>query len=219
MSDEPTSAPGDGEPPINWGSAGAAASATPPGGNRSGDPGIERLLGFPGSDLDGVVTLPDDIEDMAATIEADGRPFNGAYVPVVVHDPISAERSSDAAEWAADLIRTAGGDFLAVATFAEPEWDSRRLNPRQWNHAAAMIERLDGVCQRFRLQMAVRDTVGDQEARDDDGLDPARPIAHLIDTGRFAADGLVPVQLVCPERPAVDGGLVGRFRDLLRDRT
>ena len=42
---------------------------------------------------------------LADALREDGRAFNGAYVPLVIHDPQLAERSYDAAEWAADLIR------------------------------------------------------------------------------------------------------------------
>ena len=156
---------------------------------------------------------------MAATIIAGGSPFNGAFVPVVVHDTIAAERSYDAAEWAADLIRTGGGRLLAVATVVEPDLDGRGLNARQWNHAAAMIERLAGVCQRFGLRMIVRETIGGVEIDGDDELDQEGPIGHLLDTGRFVDDDFVPVELVCPQRPEAHGGLVERVRDLLRDRT
>ena len=81
-----------------------------------------------------------------------------------------------------------------------------------------MIERLDGVCRRFRLRLAVRETVGDVEVGGN-RIDPERPLRHLLDTGHFGADGFVPAELVCPERPVDEEGLVERFRGLIRDRT
>ncbi|MEM9561915.1 MAG: hypothetical protein AAGA93_04825 [Actinomycetota bacterium] len=160
-----------------------------------------RRLGFSASELAGLVDLPDDVDGMAAAIEADGRLFAGAFVPVVLHDPQAAERSYDAAEWAADLIRSAGGRLLGVATCTEPApeestADDTILNPRQWNHAAAMIERLEGVSTRFGLRVVVRDTI---DELDIEGEADRSPIHHLLDTGRYLIDGLVPVRLISPD--------------------
>ncbi len=207
--------PGAGaEPPVSW----AASSASGDSGDKA-PPSFERCLGFPASDLADLALLPDDPEAMAGLVADGGGPFPGAYVPVVVHDTGAAERSYDAAEWAADLIRSAGGEVLAVATYAEPDWDGQRLNARQWNHAAAMIERLDGVCQRFRLRIVIRETLGDIDLSEGNGIDPDRPLRHLLDTGNFVADGFNPVQLTSPERVRATRGLVERFKGLLGDRT
>lgn len=208
----PGSHAGEG-PPASW-----AASASDGDGERPA-PSFDRRLGFPAADLVDLIPLPDDPETMATLAGEGDAAFPGAYVPAVVHDLGAAERSYDAAEWAADLIRSAGGDVLAVATYAEPGWDGRRLNARQWNHAAAMIERLDGVCQRFRLRIVIHETLGDIDLSEGNGIDPERPVRHLLDTGRFVADGYTPVQLVSPERVQPTGGLVERFRGLLGDRT
>jgi len=209
----PSSAAGA-EPPVSW--AAATASA---GGDDPATPSFERCLGFPAGDLIDLIPLPDDLEALNGLVADVEAPFPGAFVPVVVHDTGAAERSYDAAEWAADLIRSAGGDVLAVAPYAEPDWDGQRLNARQWNHAAAMIERLDGVCQRFRLRIVINETLGDIDLSEGNGIDPDRPVRHLLDTGNFVADGFAPVQLISPERVAVTGGLVERFKGLLGDRT
>lgn len=192
----------------------------------SGHGPARRRLGFSAAELDGLVDLPDDVEAMGEAITADGRPFNGAFVPVVLHDPMAAERSYDAAEWAADLIATAGGQYLAVAACTpgpdaetasgqtgagagSPDADESTepvLNPRQWNHAAAMMERLEGVGRRFGLRILARDTLGEVDVRDDEAIDETRPIHHLLDTGRYLLDGHVPARLVCPESDALDAG-------------
>lgn len=208
----PSSAAGA-EPPVSW------AASTKGGADEGAPPSFERCLGFPAGDLVDLIPLPDDPEAMSDLVADDEAPFPGAYVPVVVHDTGAAERSYDAAEWAADLIRSAGGDVLAVATYAEPDWDGQRLNARQWNHAAAMIERLDGVCQRFRLRIVIHETLGDIDLSEGNGIDPDRPVRHLLDTGNFIADGFTPVQLISPERVRATRGLVERFRGLLGDRT
>ncbi len=194
----------------------APASAAP--GAIEGDGGglaptgpAVRRLGFSAAELDDLVALPDDVEAMNAAIKGADRPFNGAFVPVVLHDPTAAERSYDAAEWAADLIGSVGGRYLVVAACTdqpqtEPGADQPPLNARQWNHAAAMMERLEGVGRRFGLQVLARDTLGDLDVRDDEAVDPDRPIHYLLDTGRYLADEHVPVRLVCPEREELEVG-------------
>ncbi len=164
--------------------------------------------------------LPDDPEDLTAALLDDGRPFNGAFVPLVIHDPLLAERSYDAAEWAADLIRSEGGQCLCVTPFAEKGWVAETpLSPRQWNHTAAMVERLDDLCIRFRLRPMVSDVIGDQQAREDGGLDPELPIHYVLDAGSFLPDGFVPARLVSPEKVDLDGHpLADRLRGYLRNR-
>lgn len=213
VNDASTSSTTGGEPPISWGAAVSSVGDELPGPAR-----IERRLGFPDADLADLVSLPDDPDAVAGLVAAGDARFVGAFVPVVLHDTSAAERSYDAAEWAADLIRSAGGEVLAVATYAEPDWDGRELNARQWNHAAAMIERLDGVCQRFRLRIAIHETVGDDPIGGERDIDPERPLRHLLDTGRFIEDGFTPARLVSPERYEAGSGLVDRVRGLFRDR-
>ncbi len=213
MNDASSSSAAGAEPPVSW-----AANAASAGAGDEELPSFERRLGFPARDLVDLIHLPDDLEAMKGLVAADDGPFSGAYVPVVVHDTASAERSYDAAEWAADLIRSAGGDVLAVAPHAEPDWDGQRLNARQWNHAAAMIERLDGVCQRFRLRIVIHETLGDIDLSEGNGIDPERPIRYLLDTGNFLADGFTPVRLISPEQVKVTGSLVERLKGLLGDR-
>ncbi|MEL6981883.1 MAG: hypothetical protein AAFO29_05620 [Actinomycetota bacterium] len=213
VNDASTSSTTGGEPPISW-----SAAVSSVGDEPAAPDGLDRRLGFPAADLVDLITLPDDPDAVAKLVSADDARFLGAYVPVVVHDTSAAERSYDAAEWAADLIRSAGGEVLAVATYAEADWDGQRLNARQWNHAAAMIERLDGVCQRFRLRLAVHETVGEEPIGGERDIDPERPLRYLLDTGAFIDDGFMPARLVSPERHEVPGGLVGRVRGLFQNR-
>ncbi len=205
-----------GEAPISWGLG-------PPDEQRAADSlrELERSLGFGASDIGVATWLPDDPEALTVALLEDGRPFNGAFVPLVVHDPLLAERSYDAAEWAAELIRIEGGECLCITPFAEKGWvGDTPLSPRQWNHTAAMIERLDDLCRRYRLRPLVSDVIGDQEAREDGGLDPALPIHYVLDAGSFLPDGFVPARLVSPEKVEPDGSpLADRLRGLLRNRS
>lgn len=145
--------------------------------------------------------MTDDHQALAEAAGAGQPPFTGAYVPLVIHDPHLAERSYDAGEWAAELISVAGGRILVIAPFSEAGSvkDGRVLSARQWNHAAAMIERIQSVCQRFSVTPVVRDTVAGLDVGVEGGLLAERPVQHLIDTGQFKADGFQPAQLICPE--------------------
>ena len=55
-----------------------------------------RLLGFTPSELEPALQLPTEV-DMGRNIAAAKRPFFGAFVPLVLHDPLLGERSYDAA--------------------------------------------------------------------------------------------------------------------------
>lgn len=206
-----------GEAPISWGQ-GPPSAGGPVGG---ASPEIHRSLGFDADEIGSAGWLPDDPEALTAALLADGRPFNGAFVPLVIHDPLLAERSFDAAEWAADLIRIEGGELLVITPFAEKGTVADTpLSPRQWNHTVAMIERLDDLCARYRLQPLVSDHIGDQPAREDSGLDPNRPVHYVLDAGSFLPDGFVPARLISPEKVSQDGNpLADRLRGLLRNRS
>jgi hypothetical protein len=204
-----------GEAPISWGAGDPGVSGP---GAAEGE--VERLLGFEAAELGRAVWLPDDPDAIERAVAESGLPFNGAYVPLVVHDPLLAERSFDAAEWAADLIRGAGGRWMGLAPHAERGWLSAApLSHRQWNHTAAMLERLDELCGRYRLQAVVRDTLGEEQARDDGTPAPDEPIHYVLDAGSFVPDGFVAARLVSPERPAVESNLTDRLRDFLRNRS
>ncbi len=204
-----------GEAPVSWGRGPQPEDEPGPAG-----PGeIDRSLGFQAADIGTATWLPDEPEALMKALLDDGRPFNGAFVPLVIHDPLLAERSYDAAEWAADLIRTEGGQCVCITPFAEKGWVAETpLSPRQWNHTAAMIERLDDLCQRFRLRPLVSDRIGDEQARDDSGLDPELPIHYVLDAGNFLPDGFVPARLISPEKVQPDANLADRLRGFLGNR-
>lgn len=168
--------------------------------------GLSRVVGFDPTELASSTWLPDEPKALWASIAADGRPFNGAYVPLVIHDSMMAERAYDAAEWAADLIVSAGGHSLCIAPFVDRAAKlGAALTPRQWNHAAAMIERLEELCHRYRLRAVVKDVVGERPGRDDAGPDAVGPIHYVLDAGNFLSDGFVPAVLLSPVRFGRDG--------------
>lgn len=208
-----------GDAPISWGQAPGPSGQ--PGPAQPADEVIRRL-GFSPEDIGTASWLPDDPDGLSNELLKDGRDFNGAFVPLVIHDPVLAERSYDAAEWAAELIAGEGGAYLCVAPFAEQNWASGSpLSPRQWNHTAAMMERLDELCSKNRLQALVSDVVGGREVRKEGGLDPQRPIHFVLDAGSFLTDGFVPVRLISPERTEAEGDtpLGEMLRGLLRNRS
>ncbi len=206
-----------GEAPISWGQAPPPQDGSAPGGS-IGE--LERTLGFRAKDIGTASWLPDEPEALTKALLDDGRPFNGAFVPLVIHDPLLAERSFDAAEWAAQLIRGESGECFCITPFADKKWAAEApLSPRQWNHTAAMVERLDELCQRYRLKAQVSDVVADEETRPDGGLDPDLPVHFVLDAGSFLTDGFVPVRLVSPERPQIEGSpLADKLRGFLRNR-
>ncbi|MEM7321846.1 MAG: hypothetical protein AAF531_02075 [Actinomycetota bacterium] len=205
-----------GEAPIVWGAGAPPAGAPEPPVNDD----LERRLGYQQADFNDATWLPDDPTALTAKLLEDGRTFNGAFVPLVIHDPQLAERSYDAAEWAADLIRTEGGQRLAIAPFADKGWAADApLSPRQWNHAAAMVERLEELCQRFKLLVIVNDMIGDQQANEPDPFVEDLPIHYVLDAGSFVSDGFVSARLISPEKLEVAAGPLGeRLRGLLRGR-
>ena len=205
-----------GEAPISWGVR--PRPDDPAAGSDDGE--IERFLGLDPVELGRATWLPDDPEGLAWAIAEAGRPFEGAHVPLVIHDPLLAERTHDAAEWAAELIRGAGGSYLGIAPHAERGWVADApLARRQWNHTAAMIERLDELCTRYRLQAVVDDRVGDEPARPTDPVEADVAVRYLIDAGSFVPDGFVPARLISPEKLTRESNLTDRLRDFLRNRS
>lgn len=206
-----------GEAPIVWGAGRPPEDVVQPD---ESDLDLERRLGFEQSDFNNATWLPDEPTALTNALLKDGRVFNGAYVPLVIHDPQLAERSYDAAEWAADLIRTEGGERLAVAPFADKGWVSDApLSPRQWNHAAAMIERLDELCKRFKLRTVVNDVIGGQQVREDDSIEQDLAIHYVLDAGSFVPDGFVSARLTSPEKVEPGSGpIADRLRGLLKGR-
>jgi hypothetical protein len=181
-------------------------------------------LGHTPADLADLIPVPDDLARLLEVVAGDDRPFQGAHVPLVVHQPPEAERTFDAGEWAADLIRSAAGRVLVLTPYAQPDEDGS-VSARQWNHTAAMIERLDGVCRRFAIELVVPETTGDHPSGRSSG-EPAGGVSdqlavhHLLDAGHFIADGYRPVRLVCPERTAAaPPGVIERVREFLGERT
>lgn len=185
-----------GTTPISSRSAGPAGTAEFEG--RHG-----RILGFRADEIGNAAWLPDDPRIIGRAILGDGRPFNGAFVPMVIHDSEAAERTFDAAEFAADLIAAEGGRGLCVSPFTTREWqDGTPPSAREWNHAVAMIERLEEVCVRYGLVLIVGDSGGDHPMREGGGLRDDLPIHYVLDTGNFLPDGYVPALLISPD---VDG--------------
>lgn len=165
-----------------------------------------RIMGFVAEELASLTSLPDDPQGWAELVKANGQ-FNGAFVPLVLHDPLVAERSVDAAEWAADLISSENGKLLCVAPYAESELGPKAdLTPRQWNHAAAMIDRLDDVAKRFKLELFIKETLDGAATRSELGLEPKQPVAYALDTGGFIAQGFVPALLVAPTNSSSEVG-------------
>lgn len=188
---------------------------------------LERRLGFPSAHLAPLTWLPDEATALSIALADDtpasgGQPFHGAYVPLVLHDPPLAERSYDAAEWAAELVRAEGGHRLAIAPFADRSLAAGTpLSPRAWNHAVAMVERLEELCHRFGLAPVVNDVVVDTET----GAEMAEPadaaavgdrqvtIHHAMDVGGFVADGYVSAVLIRPQAVDLDTRTaIGRLR-------
>ncbi len=196
--------------PVPW------SSAIEDGGDL-GHADARRRLGQVGAGLDGITWLPDDLDALRQAIDGDGRAFNGAKVPLVIHDPVQAERSFDAAEWACDLIKEAGGRYFEIITCADSKSQAEMpLAPRHWNHAAAMIERLDGSCRRFGLTVMIDDRVGEVPAREDDVAEThPPPIHYALDAGSFVPDGFSPVRFISPVEQTEPEGLSGRLRGLL----
>ncbi len=162
------------------------------------------MIGSSASEMGLSTWLPDDPTSWSRIIKAKGE-FNGAFVPLVLHEPGLAERSIDAAEWACDLISSEKGSILCIAPFARRDLGPvGELTVRQWNHTAAMIERLDDVTNRFKLEIFVKDVVGDVAARDELGLEPKLPVGYALDTGNFLPESFIPTVLVSPRPDSID---------------
>lgn len=187
-----------------------------------------RQLGGYGLDPADLVVLPDDPDEMLQAIEHDGRPFNGAVIPLAIHQPELAERSFDACEWAGELIRGAGGGFLVVSPCAgslvtpdggdeidaldqAPAVPSEvALSTREWNHTVAMLERVAEVCRRFGLDIGVGESRGLVEIGLGEALADQQLFPYVLDTGRYLLDGLLPTRLVSPVEPTIAGRARGR---------
>lgn len=165
-------------------------------GSGRAEPG--RRLGQGADALAEVCWLPDDIGLIGRAIEADGRPFAGAQVPVALHDAGGAEAAYDAAEWAAELLATRAPAVFVVTPFVPPSLGPVGGGPtvlghRSWNHALAMIDRLGAMCDRLGVELRIRESANGRLVRDPspDGL----PLVFGLDSAGLRDLGWVPAEL------------------------
>ncbi len=136
-------------------------------------------------------------------LSSTGIPFEGAAIPVALHEARSSEATFDAAEWAAELIVTQGGRFFVCLPTAIRDATALShplaVGPRSWNHAIAMVRRLEAMCQRYGLELVVPEERNGALV-DDSRLDLHKPIGYVLDTAGLAKQGMEPRRLTA--RPA-----------------
>ncbi len=175
-------------------------------------PGLVRVVGLAASELVGAELIPPNrtkdragAGDDAPLFHRAGLPNTGAHVPLIVHEPTMVARTVDAADRAAEIIADLGGSVLFVAPFVgQDAVAGQPVSLRQWNHAVAMIERLEELCLRHQIVPAIRDLIGGRSARWE-GVTDSEPVRYVLDTGNFLSDGYVPAPLISPVRFENDG--------------
>ena len=153
-------------------------------------------LGFTATELGAPGFLPGEPGALRAVLEAHGLALAGAFVPLVLHDPAHDAETIATASRAADVLAGAGGDVFVTAAIVDDAWSPRRpLEDDEWNHLAAMLQRVTDLTSERGLQHVVHPHIGTvvQDADEVERLLELSPVPWCLDTGHLWVGGFDPV--------------------------
>lgn len=162
-------------------------------------------LGFPATELGSDGYLPTDPEVLGSLLGSYNLTLLAGFVPVVIHDPDQADETLQRAEATAALLAACGAKYFNSAPVTTWDWaDRTELSPQQWDHAFAMLARLEKITEAHGLRQVLHSHVGtivetkEEVVRILDGSD----VSFVLDTAHLAVGGYDPVDFVAdaPDR-------------------
>lgn len=153
-------------------------------------------LGLTATELGAPGFLPDEPAALRAKLDEFGLHLVGGFVPLVLHDPASAESTLDQARATAALFEESGGGVFVTAAVADQAWAPRvALDGAQWRHMGRMLARLDEIVGDRGLVHVLHPHVGTlvETAEDIDRVREQHDVRWCLDTGHLAIGGVDPV--------------------------
>lgn len=154
-----------------------------------------RQLGLAATELGAPGFLPDDTDELSATLARHEMRLVGGFVPVVVHDPAVAATTRAAATATAEHFRRAGGEVFVSALVVDAAWSRPwSMSDTELGHTVAMLAELDEICAAHGLVHVVHPHVGTliESADDVRRLLAASTVRWCLDTGHLAIGGYDP---------------------------
>ncbi len=145
--------------------------------------------------------LPADGRELRSALSELDLRLVGGFVPVVLHERASGQRSRSLAHARAEAERfaAAGGSVLVSAVVVDEAWSPRiALAADDWRRIFDGLARLDEICAKYGIAHVVHPHVGTLvETRDDvTRVAYESDVSLCIDTGHLAIGGADPVALV-----------------------
>jgi inosose dehydratase len=153
-------------------------------------------LGLTATELGPPGFLPDEAEELKATLDSFGLRLAAAFVPLVMHDPVHVDRTLARARRIADLLISAGAEVFVSAAVVDEAWAPRRpLAPAEWRQVYDTLGRLDDIARGARLRHVLHPHVGTlvESADDVQRVLGESDVGWCLDTGHLTLGGTDPV--------------------------
>ena len=154
-------------------------------------------LGITATELGPPGFLPEEAEELKATLESYGLRLVAAFVPLVMHDRDQLDHTMATARRAAQLLRAAGADVFVSAAIVDEQWAPRHpLEAAEWRQLYDTLGRLDDVASDERLHHVLHPHLGTVvETRDDvQRVLGESDVRWCLDTGHLTLGGSDPVE-------------------------
>jgi inosose dehydratase len=157
-----------------------------------------RSLGIAATEAGADGFLPDDGDELRATLAAHELTLVGGFLPVVLHERSAFETTLARARAQVERFARAGGSLLVSAVVVDDAWSPRvPLSDDDWRRILDGLHALDDLCAERGLRQVVHPHAGTlMETRDDVArLLEGSDVRLCLDTGHFAIGGVDSVAL------------------------
>jgi len=157
-----------------------------------------REAGLQATELGPPGYLPDDPQEIARLLDAEGLEVAAGFVSTVLHRPELQDGAMCGLTQVASAVAAAGGDVLVVAAAAGRGYDDRQtLDQSGWSALAANLGRAEEIAGAHGLRLAFHPHAGTvvESAEDVRRLLELTDVGLCLDTGHLLIGGVDPVQL------------------------
>lgn len=157
-----------------------------------------REAGLQATELGPPGYLPDDPQEIARLLDAEGLDLAAGFVSTVLHTPELLDDAKRELSQVAAAVAGAGGDMLVVAAATGRGYNDRQtLDQQGWSALAASLGRAEQIASAHGLQLALHPHAGTvvESAEDVRRLLELTDLGLCLDTGHLLIGGVDPVQL------------------------